>query len=112
MINTDSRDSCFDEPPRLPRFEPEQIPYVAEEPPKPRVVSLEDRQTIELLYIKIENLKLQTQLLDSKRLEIEQQKLKLQKELLGKSEEFKTKYGIVLGKDQVNPDGSIVSQGS
>lgn len=76
---------------------------------KPKKVSQEDQQTIEILYLKIENLKLQERLLQADIIKAGSQKTQLQQELMMKAEEFRQKYGIVLGHDKIAPDGTIIS---
>jgi len=84
------------------------VPSEPSAPPPPRKITLEDRQSVELLYVKIENLKLQQRILQGDLVKSSEMIQGLQKELMSKSEEFQKKYGVVLGRDQIAADGTIV----
>jgi hypothetical protein len=76
---------------------------------EPRKISEEDRLTVENLYLRIENLALQKKAMQHDLARADEMIRDAQQKLLSKSKEVQDKYGFVLGRDQVAPDGTILN---
>jgi len=77
----------------------------------PRKISEEDRLSVENLYLRVENLALQRKVLQQDLAKADGMIKEVQQKLVDKSKEFAQKYGIVLGRDQIAPDGTILTTG-
>ena len=77
---------------------------------EPRRISAEDRLSVENIYLRLENLALQHKMLQKDLQKCEELIKEAQTKMLDKSKEFQEKYGIVLGRDQIGPDGTILSK--
>ncbi len=81
-----------------------------------RKMSREDMLRVENIYLKIENGKVQEELLRRSFAESMQKLMgdrkRLQEEMTTLKEEFTVKYEINLGVDQIRADGTIVPAGS
>lgn len=82
----------------------------APEPPTaaaPTKLEEADRLGVENIYLRLTNLKLQIDLLDSQKKEAGMQMLRLQDEMRKKQVELSAKYGMSIEPTTVNPDGTL-----
>ncbi len=80
----------------------------------PDKITEEDRLAVENLYLRLTNLKLQCDMCDAQKLDLERKKIEavgqmrdLQAQLKKKQAELSVKYGVPMGPEAIGPDGSI-----
>lgn len=80
------------------------------EPPKPVYpdkITKEDRQDVELLFLKLQNAQLQVQALDAQKTSLVESMRELQEEMKKLHVALSAKYGIDMRTAKVAPDGTI-----
>lgn len=70
-------------------------------------ISDEDRQSIEIIYLKITNLDLQRKLMAADIAKADKMIGELQQQMIAKTKELEEKYGLVIGRDNIGADGTI-----
>jgi hypothetical protein len=76
-------------------------------PPPPTKLAEEDRLAVENIYLKLQNLKLNIDMLDMQKKDAGMQMLQLQDAMRKKQAELSVKYGMPIESTTVMPDGTL-----
>lgn len=87
--------------------QPGNIAEAVAPPAPPSKLDEADRLAVENIYLKLQNLKLQIDLLDSQKKDAGMQMLKLQDDMRKKQAELSVKYGMSIEQTTVMPDGTL-----